>query len=308
MKKHDISLSQEFVAAIDSFSLASIPQRFSTHHCFDQQAQRYKAFADSADSLTVGHDHLSHRGPKYKTKTAEFTINPAVRNDHTPARPPQYAPSSTSLLRPTRPPHFAVYRSHASRSLFLHNSLCPATCCLAGHDREGLKNHVELHGQVLAQWMEAPFIGRGFSRLLSARTRPCCARCHPIFNNQAIEFKERSSHPDTPDIDEVLSHRVPFLSHIRKPRWKPGPAAPWPSFEESPPTTTPRLGQIVVPPEAGAPSATLGPSELQRPPSLPHPPLKQPETTVRTVAGRSQGCPLAKTHDLLPNANEKPTC
>ena len=41
-----------------------------------------------------------------------------------------------------------------------------------------------------------------------------CCKCRPIFNNRVTKFKERSQHPDTPDLDEVPATRVPLRTHI----------------------------------------------------------------------------------------------
>ena len=77
------------------------------------------------------------------------------------------------------------------------HQVCPVAWCPSRHGKEaqswttkqGLKTHVEvhstglLHGQVPGQWLAdgSLDICPGCSRLISSRTRRCCARCFPAF-------------------------------------------------------------------------------------------------------------------------------
>ena len=79
---------------------------------------------------------------------------------------------------------------------------------------QGLKEHVETNTtgqpseQVPTHWLEDQ----------SRYVQPCCSRCHPAFNNSVSECKEHFPHPDAPDVNEVLSARLP----LRKSPGKPG--------------------------------------------------------------------------------------
>ena len=60
-------------------------------------------------------------------------------------------------------------------------------------------------------------------------------------------FTERPLHPDTPDLDEVHSTRVPLRTQTSKTAHEARAAASWLPSQESPPTTTHEPGQIYCP-------------------------------------------------------------
>ena len=116
--------------------------------------------------------------------------------------------------------------------------------------KQSLKHDVVLHttsqpeGQVPDQWLtDSSFhICPVCSRLISSRTTPCCPKRHPTSH-----FTERPLHPDTPDLDEVHSTRVPLRTQTSKTAHEARAAASWLPSQESPPTTTHEPGQIYCP-------------------------------------------------------------
>ena len=80
-----------------------------------------------------------------------------------------------------------------------------------------LKDHVEPHttglleGQAPDQCLteSSLHLCHICSGPISTRTRPCCPRYHPAFNNPVTQFFERPLQPETLHLDEVLSSRVP---------------------------------------------------------------------------------------------------
>ena len=149
-------------------------------------------------------------------------------------------------------------------SLFL-----PARQRSTGWDHAaGLKNHVETHstsqlgGQVPSQWLEDH----------SLVICPACS--HPTCNNLVSTFKERLP----PDVDEVLTTRVPLRTHIPK------------AAQESSPTTTHGAGQpfLSVHPKSWCSVGNEGENKNSKRS------FKWPMTAVRAMAWRVQRFPVAK--------------
>ena len=146
--------------------------------------------------------------------------------------------------------------------------------------KRGLKTHVEMYiaglsqGKVPEQWLadSSLHICQVCSRLISFRTRPCCPRCFRAFNGRCPSSRNDPSHPDAPDLNEVPSSKVPLRMHFPKAAgevWARCPVAALSGVALH--TDTRARTELLLGRQSGG------------------------TTSVRTMAGRRQRIPLAKT-------------